>query len=37
MTTKLTGLEIEIITDRPIPLAVECSCQFYEDYNQSLW
>jgi hypothetical protein len=32
MTTKLTGLEIEIITDRPEECIVECSCDFYEDY-----
>ena len=31
MTTKLTGLEIEIITDRPEECIVECSCQFYTD------
>ena len=31
MPTKLTGLEIEIITDRPEECIVECSCQFYTD------
>lgn len=31
MTTKLTGLEIEIILDRPDECIVECSCQFYTD------
>jgi len=31
MTTKLTGLEIEIILDRPEECIVECSCQFYEE------
>lgn len=31
MTTKLTGLEIEIILDRPEECIVECSCQFYTD------
>ena len=31
MTTKLTGLEIEIITDRPEECIVECSCKFYTD------
>ena len=31
MPTKLTGLEIEIILDRPEECIVECSCQFYED------
>jgi hypothetical protein len=31
MPTKLTGLEIEIILDRPEECIVECSCQFYTD------
>ena len=31
MTTKLTGLEIEIILDRPEECIVECSCAFYTD------
>ncbi len=31
MTTKLTNLEAEIITDRPEDCIVECLCQFYSD------